>query len=72
MRLPTTNATTARQPRPPQPPNRLTELSRSPRIPAESTATLTHNTWDKPGCLPHQVSNGVSGIFLVELLDKDR
>ena len=72
MSLPTTNATTARQARPPQPPYGSQKLSRSLKIRAESTATITHNTWDNPGCLPHQASDWVSGIFLVELLDKDK
>jgi len=72
MRLHTTKTTTARQAWPPRPPNRYQELSRSPRSRAESTATLTHTTWDNPGCLPHQAPHRVSGISPVELLDKDK
>ena len=31
----------------------------------------THTMWDNPGCLACQPSTGVSGITLVDWLDKD-
>jgi hypothetical protein len=71
MRLPMSTTQRLRQARLPQLSNDSGKLSRSPKKTAESTATFTHTTWDNPGCLPHQASDGVSKIFPVELLDKD-
>jgi hypothetical protein len=74
MRLSTLRPSTRPATGQPRWPQRLpdsVDLSRSPQATAESTARLTHITWDNLGCLSSQASNWVSGILPVELLDKD-